>query len=85
MVESQISKRLVQDMFQEEALLIGGLITTYDMSDDFIWALCRNLDSIRIKYLRKLRQQKQSQNPTANLRLTPHPAVQELLRKVKEQ
>jgi hypothetical protein len=84
MNSDKTSMELVREIFREEALLIENLATSYELSDDLIWALCRNLDLIRLRFLAKLIQDNQSQRARLNPRPSPHPAVQELLRKLKE-
>ena len=85
MSDSENPRRLLRDLFREEVLLIGSLAATHEISDDFLWALCRNLDLIRIRFMRKL---KPAKGFDEDLRLQPkskpHPAVQELLRKIAE-
>jgi hypothetical protein len=76
------AKDVVNDIFREEALLIDNLATDYEMKDDLIWALCRNLDLIRLRSLKKYNQKQFNENNKP--RLNPHPAVRELLRKIKE-
>ncbi len=71
----------IAELFKEEALLIGSLAANYDMNDDLIWELCRNLDLIRLRFMKKIDQDQTGSNRFTK---TPHPAVQELLRKIKE-
>ena len=76
---------VLRDIFREEALLIGGLAISYEMSDELVWALCRNLDALRVKFLNRLEPASGSTNGSKpRLRLKPHPAVQELLRRLRD-
>ena len=85
MIEAQTMKALIRELFEEEALAIGGLAATHKVNDDFLWELCRNLDAIRIEFLRRLKPPSRSyEDSKPNLKLRPHPAVQELLRRIAE-
>jgi len=77
MAVEQDAKELISGFCHEVALLVGSLITEYDVEEELVWELCRNLDSLRLRYLGKLETQAQA-GPV------PHPAVQELLRKIRE-
>ncbi|MCP4582102.1 MAG: hypothetical protein GY839_10820 [candidate division Zixibacteria bacterium] len=81
MTEQCEAKEVVSDIFREEALLIGGLATNYNLEDALVWELCRNLDLIRSRILRKIDKHREK---AVQLKSSPHPAVQELLRKIKE-
>lgn len=86
MKNGKVSTRFISDIFREEALLIGSLAATHDLDDDVVWALCRNLDRIRLRFLRKLgRANRKRENPLNSLHTRAHPAVQELLRRVRNQ
>ena len=69
---------MISEFCRETALLIGSLITEYDVEEDLVWELCRNLDSLRIKYLGSLEDRKHAET-------VPHPAIQELLKKIREE
>jgi len=71
-------KELISGFCRETALLIGSLITEYDVEEELVWELCRNLDSLRLRYLGRLEDRKHAET-------VPHPAIQELLRKIKDQ
>ncbi len=47
-------RELITDLFEEEALVIGGLVAVHKMDDDLVWRLVKNLDVIRGKILRRL-------------------------------
>jgi len=80
-----VSKSSIKELFREEALLIGSLAANYDMNDDLIWELCRNLDLIRIRFIKKHNQYDRQETSQIGKKLHPHPAVQELLRKIKDE
>jgi hypothetical protein len=82
------ARNLILDLFEEEALVIGGLAAFYDVEDDLIWRLVRSLDTIRARVLRRL----DARGPAEADRLTagqanlkPHPAIQDFLLKLRRE
>jgi hypothetical protein len=83
MTETQTTRTIIKEIFREEALAIGGLAASHPVNDDFLWELCRNLDLIRIRVMRKLKPANGLDGDLQPLpKSKPHPAVQELLRKI---
>jgi hypothetical protein len=76
-------RKLIDDVFTKEALLIGGLVAHYQPSDGFIWRLFRNLGALRSSLMRRLRKQRISGSLPTRQNLTPHPAIQEFLGELK--
>jgi len=82
------AKDLINDVFEEEALVLGGLVALHDIEDDLVWRLVRNLDAIRGRVLRSL---KDSEFPDADEPgpgrpdLRPHPAIEEFLLKIRRE
>lgn len=76
------AKQLIDDVFEEEALVLGGMVAVHEIEDDLVWKLVKNLDLIRRKYIRRLEEQasdevnRGSAKPSA---LRPHPAIEEFL------
>ena len=82
MISTIEAKALINDLFEEEALVIGGLIAVHEIDDDLVWRLVKNLDVIRGKTLRRLEDKAPAdedgpQSRTPNLK--PHPAIEEFL------
>jgi hypothetical protein len=81
MITKTEAKELINDLFEEEALVIGGLVAVHEVEDDLVWRLLKNLDAIRRKVLRRLEDKdpedggREAQRP--NLR--PHPAIEQFL------
>ena len=83
MIETQTMKTLIRELFEREALSIGGLAATHAIDDEVVWSLCRNLDQIRLRFLRQVEPASGSfEDSRSRLKLKPHPAVQELLRRI---
>ncbi len=75
-------KELINALFEEEALVIGGLVVVHKVEDDIIWKLIKSLDSIRRKYLRRLDEKGPDDDGGGQLRrpnLKPHPAIEDFL------
>jgi hypothetical protein len=73
---------LINDLFEEEALVIGGLVAVHEMDDDLVWRLVKNLDVIRGKVLRRLDDKAPGDGDGASPRrpnLKPHPAIEDFL------
>jgi hypothetical protein len=85
MIETQTMRTIIMEIFREEVLTIGGLAATHSVNDDFLWELCRSLDLIRIRFIRKLKPANGLDGDLQPLpRSKPHPAVQELLRRLRD-
>ena len=75
-------RELITDLFEEEALLIGGLIAVHKVDDDLVWRLIKNLDVIRGKILRRLEDNElpgDAAVPPRRPNLKPHPAIEDFL------
>lgn len=76
------AKELINDLFEEEALVIGGLVAVHEMDDDLVWRLVKNLDVIRGKMLCRLDDRDPDDGGTSPPRrpnLKPHPAIEDFL------
>jgi hypothetical protein len=86
MISREEARDMIDCLFEEEALVIGGLIAVHDVEDDFIWRLVKNLDVIRGKTLRRLEESKSAdgeESPERRPKLKPHPAIEDFLLKVR--
>ena len=86
MISTAEARALILDLFEEEALVIGGLVAIHEVEDDLVWRLIRNLDIIRVRTLRRLA----NCNPAGPERsaagrpnLKPHPAIEDFLLKLR--
>ena len=79
--------KIVNEIFREEALFIGGILAVHGMNDDLVWKLIRNLDSIRRKSLRRLYKRCEESGDTgiSSIDVRPHPAIQEFLLKIRRE
>jgi hypothetical protein len=87
MMHETAVQQLICDLFEEEALVIGGLVSTHCPDDDFVWALVRSLDQIRQRSLDRLMNvpdTSASEDTTFADPSRPHPAVEEFLRRINE-
>ena len=81
MIRKSKVKELINDLFEEEALVIGGLVVVHPVDDDLVWRLVKNLDVIRTKILRRLEDvgPAVAEAPPARPNLKPHPAIADFL------
>jgi hypothetical protein len=80
------ARRLLAEVFEEAALVLGGLIAVHRVDDDFVWRFVRSLDAVRSKAARRIdecdaRPGIDATHPESNLR--PHPAIEEFLLKLR--
>ncbi|MGQ9589916.1 MAG: hypothetical protein ACUVYA_06440 [Planctomycetota bacterium] len=76
------ARELINDLFEEEALVIGGLVAVHEVDDELIWRLVKNLDVIRGKVLRRIEDKAPVDGdgpPPRRPNLKPHPAIQDFL------
>ena len=86
MIENKQVKRIILDMFREEALLLSGLFTAYEVPDDFIRRVMKNLEILVQNAMRQIDNRDQTADNQINPRRTgsPHPAVAEFLSELKK-
>ena len=86
MISEAEARELILDLFEEEALVIGGLVAIHEVEDDMVWRLVRNLDVICGKTLRRLdaKNQPDGDGPLSREpKLQPHPAIEDFLQKLR--
>ena len=84
MLSKDEAKELLRDLFEEEALVIGGLVAVHEVEDDLVWRLMKSLDAIRTKTFRRLDETDPPDEPAAaRPHLEPHPAIEEFLLKLR--
>ena len=84
MISKIEAKQLINDLFEEEALVIGGLVAVHRVDDEIIWRLVKNLDAIRSKTLRRIEDRSATDaGPAGCCDLRPHPAVEDFLIKLR--
>jgi len=82
MITKAEARELITDLFEEEALVIGGLIAVHKVDDDLVWRLVKSLDVIRGKVLRRLEDKEIPDDTALSPRrppLKPHPAIEDFL------
>lgn len=80
MIERTEVRELILDLFEEEALAIGGLVAVHEIEDDLVWRLMRTLDVIRGRALRRLDDKVLDDEAGApRAAAKPHPAIENFL------
>ena len=86
MISRKEARSVVLELFEEEALVIGGLAAVHSMEDDLVWRLMKNLDVLLGKTLRRLDAKEQPEAGEAapvRTNTRPHPAIEDFLLKVR--
>ena len=82
MMSKAEARTLINDLFEEEALVIGGLVAVHKMDDDLVWRLIKNLDVIRGNALRRIDDEPTLDETEPRHRrpnVKPHPAIEDFL------
>lgn len=74
---------LIREVFEEEALLVGGLVAAHPVEDEFVWRLMRNLDALRRRILAAIGAPDRPSHPQEPRGVAPHPAVEEFLARLR--
>ena len=88
MISKAEVKDLILDLFEEEALVIGGLVAVHKIEDDVVWRLVKNIDVIRRKVLRRLEDKAPEEGdggPPRRPNLKPHPAIEDFLLSLRKE
>lgn len=85
MITKERARGLLLDLFEEEALVIGGLAAVHGLEDELVWRIMRNLDVILDKSLRRLDSSEGSPGKSDGdgLNAKPHPAIEDFLLKLR--
>ncbi len=76
-------KDFMDEIFEEEALVIGGLVAVGKIDGDLVRRLMECFDSIRSRAIRRLDDGDEDVNPLNGTSLKPHPAIEEFLLKIR--
>ncbi len=82
MTEKKFVADLLNEVFEEEALIISGLVATMKVEDDFVWRLMKNLDRLRERVFSELDQIDNGSVVLNHPKTSPHPAIEEFLNKL---
>ena len=84
MLSKTQARELIDEVFEKEALVVGGLVAVGEIDDDLVWRLIRSLDVIRTRALRSLDDREPAHDPDGGPPvLEPHPAVEDFLQKIR--
>ena len=81
MTDRKEVRKLLDDVFEEEALAIGGLAATHDVGYEVVTMIVRDLSEIRRRAHLRIDSDFHESESAPNRRpdLTPHPAIEEFL------
>ena len=85
MIEEREVRQLLSDLFEEQALVIGGLVATHHVGDAAVWSLMRAFDAIRHRALSRVECPAHTERyeDRGEPQVGRHPALEEYLRKVE--
>lgn len=86
MINETEARGLIDDLLEEQALVIGGLVAVHEVGDALAWKIIRAFDATRRKALRRLHERGAPEAPEPSPRpprLRPHPAVEDFLRELR--
>jgi hypothetical protein len=78
-------RRLIRELFREQALALGDSAALYGLDDELVWSCIRDLDGIRRRALRRLNGlDRGGSGERAEAVPKLHPAAEEFLHKLKK-
>jgi hypothetical protein len=86
MLSTQDARDLIVELLEEQALLIGGIVSTHSVDDRVVGRLMRGFDDINRRAFARL-DEAESPPPIATLpdpATTPHPSIEHYLRALRE-
>ena len=83
MISVAEAKQLINDLFEEEALVLGGLVAVHQLDDDLVWRIVNNLDVIRGKVLRRIDKKDSCHKVVDGSSLEPHPAIEDFIQNIR--
>ena len=86
MITKAKARELILDLFQEEALVIGGLAAVHNLDEDLVWRLMKNFDALLTKTLERVQESDgagRNHPKDEHLKVTPHPAIEDFLLKLR--
>ena len=88
MISRDEAKQIILDSFEEQALVIGGLVAVHKVDDDLVWRLMKSFDVILGKALKRLHVQpseREKDGAPGRVNVKPHPAIEEFLLKMERE
>ena len=85
-MESRAVQSLMNEVFEDTALLLGGVVAVHHVDDEAIWRLARGLDHLRVRFLKQVAEidSRPTSRNSKGLGSQPHPAIEELLRRIRQ-
>ncbi len=84
-MERETQCEFVTEIFEETALVLGGIVAVCRIDDAVVWRLVNAFDALRQRALRRIAEgEADGATPRSSAaRAEPHPAIEEFLRKVR--
>lgn len=78
-------RRLVNGLFEEQAMVLGGLVALRRVDDDLVWSVVHGLDGVRRRALRRVSAPRRGTSCRSERPLEPHPAIQDFLVRIRRE
>ncbi len=84
MIEKQEVQVLISSLFEDAALMLGGLIATHPLDDEVVWGLVQNLAATKQRAMDQL-DKCQGNTPASDreISMETHPAIGEFLQSLR--
>ena len=76
-------RELLDDVFEELALAIGGLVALYALDDEIVVRLCNSLTIVRKKALNQIDEGSGTDRTKVRSLRESHPAIDEFLKRLR--
>jgi hypothetical protein len=74
----------MNNLFEELAILLGGIVVVHRLQNETVWAIVRGLDRLRRHALDRIdAAENKPFDPDGNLE--PHPAIEQFLKTIREE
>ena len=86
LISRPAARGLITEVLEETTLVLGGLVAVHRVDDDFVWRFVKGLDAVCSKAFRRIDERgtgADADTADAELRLRPHPAIEDFLLKLR--
>ena len=74
---------LIKKVFEEQALVLGGVFSIHEVADEIIWKIIKSFDVIYEKTVAEILQVEPETQELPRRKTDPHPAIEHFLSKLR--
>lgn len=78
MASKEAVKELFNDLFEQQALILGGIVAMHEVEDGIVWDVMRNLSVLRMKAMKSIDREYGDPDQRKG-----HPAIEEFLKEIR--